>query len=63
MVNVKAHIYKAVSYEPYPWVYEVDFVDADGKRDTSIDSLDYGSMATFAEAVEQACLVIRDGEV
>lgn len=58
-MDVKAHIYKVASYKPYPWVYEVDFLNAEGKRDTSIDSLDYGSMATYAEALEQACQVMK----
>lgn len=56
---VKAHIYKMTSHEPYPWVYEVDFLNAQGKRDTSIDSLDYGNMATHADALEQARLVME----
>lgn len=60
--QVKAHIYRDRSYEPYPWVYEVDYLRPDGRRDTSIDSLDYGSVESFEAALEASCLVMKGAE-
>jgi hypothetical protein len=57
--RVKAHIYKVPSYAPYPWVYEVDHLGPDGRRDTSVDSLDYGSLESFGAALEASCQVMR----
>lgn len=49
--GVRGHVYKMRSHEPYPWVFEVDYLRPDGTRNTSIDSFDYGSLATQQEAM------------
>lgn len=45
------HIVYDAAYEPYPWVYSVDYATPDGKRDLDRDSFDYGNVETreFAE--------------
>lgn len=50
-----AHIHYQAGYEPNNWHYTVDYVTpGNPKGDFSIDSLDYGNVASFEEAL--ACV-------
>lgn len=64
MDTLRAAITRTGTHEQYPWDWTVDFCyPGTTIRNTDIDSFDYGTVATFEEAVASVCWVMNNLEV